>query len=38
MNNVFRNYDKLNATDIKILQYIIKNTEEIQKTTVKELS
>ena len=38
MKNIFRNYDKMNATEIKILQYIIKNIDEIQKITVKELS
>ena len=38
MKNIFRDYDKMNATEIKILQYIIKNTDEIQKITVKELS
>ena len=38
MRNIFRNYDKMNATEIKILQYIIKNIDEIQKITVKELS
>ena len=38
MKNIFRNYEKMNATEIKILQYIIKNIDEIQKITVKELS
>ena len=38
MKNIFRNYDKMNATEIKILQYIVKNIDEIQKITVKELS
>jgi len=28
MKNIFRNYDKMNATEIKILQYIIKNIDE----------
>ena len=37
MKNIFKNYDKMNATEIKIMQYIIRNIDKIQRMTVKEL-
>lgn len=38
MKNIFKNYDRLNSTDKSIIQYMIKNVDEIKDITANTLA